>query len=266
MTPPILDVRDVCRNFILPDGEVLRAVRDVSFTVAPGETVALVGGSGSGKSTLARIALCLSTPSSGEVFLAGERIDDLPPRRLRDRRRIMQPVFQDSSMAFNPRRTVHQSLAMAVGQSPVVPRDAVQAVTTLLNQVNLRPADQFLGRFPHELSGGQRQRLGIARALAVSPQLIVADEPLSGADVSIRGQVLNLLLDLQAARNVAYLFITHDMAVARSFAHRVLVMQGGQVVEQGPAKQIFSDPQHDYTRLLVQVARAAEDGGVPVIA
>lgn len=250
----LLDVRDVSISFRQQHGAMVHAVRSVSFTVGAGETVALVGESGSGKSSLARLALCLARPNSGEVHLAGERIDHLSVRDMRSRRPLIQPVFQDASAAFNPRRTVMQSLEQALRCSAKPPVEMRPAVEALLEQVKLFPASRLLNRFPHELSGGQRQRLGIARALAVSPRLIVADEPLSGADVSIRGQILDLLIEIQESQGIAYLFITHDMALARAFAHRVLVMYKGEIVEQGPAEQIFAAPQNDYTRLLVKAA------------
>jgi ABC-type glutathione transport system ATPase component len=257
--PPLLEVRDVSVAFRQQRGGWVQAVQSVSFSVQQGETVALVGESGSGKSSLARLILCLTKPQNGEIRLEGERIDDLPRRDLRRKRLLMQPVFQDASAAFNPRRSVFQSLSEALGCARTPPTDLRQAAEELLEQVRLPVTARMMAAFPHELSGGQRQRLGIARALAVDPRLIVADEPLSGADLSIRGQILDLLIDIQERRGIAYLFITHDMALARAFAHRVLVMLKGQIVEQGPADAIFSSPRHNYTKVLVSAAVSLDD-------
>ncbi|WP_213771866.1 ATP-binding cassette domain-containing protein [Bradyrhizobium sp. dw_78] len=256
---PLLDVRSASISFKQQHGAMVHAVRSVSFAVGAGETVALVGESGSGKSSLARLVLCLTRPDSGEIHLAGERIDHLSNRELRTRRLLMQPVFQDASAAFNPRRTVMQSLEQALRCSATPPVDMRPAVEELLEQVRLFPASRLLNRFSHELSGGQRQRLGIARALAVNPRLIVADEPLSGADVSIRGQILDLLIEIQESRGIAYLFITHDMTLARAFAHRVLVMYKGEIVEQGTTEQIFAEPKNEYTKILVKAAASIDD-------
>jgi ABC-type glutathione transport system ATPase component len=249
MTAPVLQLDGVEKSFSRPGHPPVRAVHGVSLTVNPGETVALVGESGSGKSTLGRIALALIRPDRGRVFLSGKCISDLSPKSLRDARVAMQPIFQDPSASFNPRRTVRFILGQALRLHP--PAEHLQRAITLLEGVGLRPAAALLERLPHELSGGQRQRLAIARALAMDPMLIIADEPLSGADVSIRGQVLNLLADLQQSRRVAYLMITHDISIARVFAHRVAVMFRGEIVETGPADQVLSSPSHAYTRKLV---------------
>jgi ABC-type glutathione transport system ATPase component len=256
---PLLDVRDVSVSFKQQRGGLVRAVQSVSFTVRFGETVALVGESGSGKSSLARLVLCLTRPQAGQILLGGERIDHLSTRDLRAKRLLMQPVFQDAASAFNPRRSVFNSLVEALRCAAVPPQDMRGAAEQLLAQVKLPPTDRILNAFPHELSGGQRQRLGIARALAVDPKLIVADEPLSGADVSIRGQILDLLIEIQETRRISYLFITHDMALARAFSHRVLVMYKGHLVEQGDTDQVFARPQNDYTRLLVEAAMSIDE-------
>ena len=176
-------------------------------------------------------------------------------RELKPLRSKIQPVFQDSSATFNPRRTVRQILAQAMRSTQDIGNDEVEARSiTILEQMSLRPAQQFLDRFPHELSGGQRQRLNIARAICVNPSIIVADEPLSGADVSIRGKVLNLLQDIQDRAGVAYLFITHDIAVAQAFAKRIAVMHEGLLVEEGFARDITENPKHSYTRMLIESA------------
>lgn len=246
---PLLELRGVSKTFRRSGGTEVHAVKSVDLTVARGETVALVGESGSGKSTLGRIALCLLRPDAGEVRLAGRNLTNLSTHELRHARSLMQPIFQDPAASFNPRRTVQELLEQALRH---VARSERQARSVLLlERVGLRPGGAFLGRFPHELSGGQRQRLAIARALAKDPILIIADEPLSGADVSIRGQILNLLRDLQQERGVAYLMITHDISIARAFADRVAVMMQGDIVEIGPSEAVLGAASHPYTRRLV---------------
>jgi len=250
---PIIQLRSVSKTFSR-GGKLNRAVDSVSFSIAAGETIALVGESGSGKTTVSRIALGLVKPDEGDVLLQGEKLYEMNADALRTKRTAMQPVFQDSGAAFNPRRTIQQILFQAIEANPVRESDPHRKAVQLLDSVRLGPGEDFLRRFPHELSGGQRQRLAIARAVAVGPKLIVADEPLSGADVTIRGQVLNLLLDLQAQSQLAYLFVTHDIAIARAFAHRVIVMYKGQVVEQGTAEEVVGNPKHAYTQRLVSSA------------
>ena len=248
MQPPLLALDAVTKTFRSSGGSIVRAVSSVSLDIARGETVALVGESGSGKSTLGRIALGLLRPDSGRVMLDGICLGDLSAAELRDARVAMQPIFQDASASLNPRRSVKELLAQALRHH----RGSVQARSIdLLDRVGLRPGGQFLPRFPHELSGGQRQRLAIARALAMEPHLIIADEPLSGADVSIRGQLLNLLLDIKEQQGVAYLMITHDISIARAFADRVAVMMLGKIVELGPAQIVLTAPTHAYTKQLV---------------
>ncbi|MEJ0069387.1 MAG: ABC transporter ATP-binding protein [Pseudomonadota bacterium] len=245
----LLELSGIEKSFHRVGAPPVHAVKAVDLVVGCGETVALVGESGSGKSTLGRIALCLLRPDAGTVRLAGQVLSDLPQARLRQARIAMQPIFQDPSGSFNPRRTVLELLGQALQLRQVA--DIPGVAIRLLEDVGLRPAPMLLSRLPHELSGGQRQRLAIARALAMDPMLIIADEPLSGADVSIRGQLLNLLGDLQARRGVAYLMITHDISIARSFAHRVAVMMNGEIVETGPAADVLSRPTHAYTRRLL---------------
>jgi ABC-type glutathione transport system ATPase component len=255
MNASILILEGVSKTFRRSGHAPVKAVDNVSLRVAPGETVALVGESGSGKSTLGRIALGLLAPDSGRVVLEGRSLGDLPGEELRRARIAMQPIFQDASSSLNPRRPARELMAQAL-QGSAASIDARSA--ELLDRVGLSPGADYLPRFPHELSGGQRQRLAIARALAMNPRLIIADEPLSGADVSIRGQILNLLLDIKAERGVAYLMITHDISIARHFADRVAVMQHGVIVETGPAAQVLGAPEHPYTRELV--------AAVPVLA
>jgi ABC-type glutathione transport system ATPase component len=196
----------------------------------------------------------LLKPDAGDAQLQGQSLVSIEPARLREIRTAMQPVFQDASAAFNPRRTVAQAISQAIVKPEVAPQQREDKIIELLEQVRLAPGRSFLTRFPHELSGGQRQRLSIARAIAMDPVLIIADEPLSGADVSIRGEILNLLLDLQAQRGVAYLFVTHDISIARAFAHRVAVMYQGSLVEEGRADEVIDRPKHPYTQRLVAAA------------
>jgi ABC-type glutathione transport system ATPase component len=229
-------------------GRPQQAVKSLSLTVGRGEIVALVGESGSGKSTLGRMALGLLAPDSGRIVFDGHNLTGLAPREFRTLRTAMQPIFQDPTASLNPRRTVRELLVQALWQYR---GDKNARCIELLQGVGLQPAASFLDRYPHQLSGGQRQRVSIARSLALDPKLIIADEPLSGADVSIRGQVLNLMLDIQRDHGVAYLMITHDISIARAFADRVAVMCQGELVESGPADQVLTQPRHPYTQRLV---------------
>ena len=247
---PLLEFRAVSKSFHRPGGSIVRAVRTVSFEVREAETVALVGESGSGKSTIGRMALCLVNPDEGTVLLAGRPVHALSARDLQKARTIIQPVFQDPGSSFNPRRTIRDHLAQAARRLPPAERERLSV--EILERVGLKPGPEYLPRYPHELSGGQRQRAAIARALAVDPRIIIADEPLSGADVSIRGHILNLLKDLRAERRVSYLMITHDITIARAFAHKVAVMKEGTIVEFGAAEEVLETPQHPYTRRLLQ--------------
>ncbi|MGB6102697.1 MAG: ATP-binding cassette domain-containing protein [Pusillimonas sp.] len=251
---PLLVLDRISKHFRVAGGGLFHAVKSVSLTVYAGEIVALVGESGSGKSTLGRIALGLMKPDGGSVTFDGQCLTDMPSEQFRTLRTGMQPIFQDPTASLNPRRTVRELLEQALWKQP---GDHASRCLRLLEDVGLRPAARFIDRYPHELSGGQRQRVSIARSLAMEPRLIIADEPLSGADVSIRGQVLNLLLDIQRSRDVAYLMITHDISIARAFADRVAVMMQGDLVEVGPAEAVLTTPQHEYTRRLV--------GAVPVL-
>jgi ABC-type glutathione transport system ATPase component len=258
MTEPVLRLEGVTKSFHR-GGERVPAVIDADLEVGYGESVALVGESGSGKSTLARIALGLIAPDKGRVFLEGNCLADMTPAVFAKARTAMQPIFQDPGQSFNPRRSVGEALAQALWQLSRAERRPRSL--DLLTRVGLRPAEAMLDRYPHELSGGQKQRLAVARAAAMAPKLIVADEPLSGADVSIRGQMLNLLTELRRD-DVAFLMITHDISVARAFADRVAVMQRGVIVECGPAALVLEKPEHAYTqRLIESVPRLDRFGG-----
>ncbi|WP_152352512.1 ABC transporter ATP-binding protein [Brachybacterium subflavum] len=226
----------------------VRAVDDVSFTLEPGGATALVGQSGSGKSTIAKLITGIERPSEGTVHLGDTSVGDLGRSGLRDLRRTVQMVFQDPYAALNPLNTVEYTLARAVMNLTDVRRDgARRRVRELLETVGLTPVEQFTGKLPHQLSGGQRQRVVIARALACDPQVIIADEPVSMLDVSLRAGVLSLLRDLRESIGVSLLYITHDLLSARLITDRILVLHDGKVVESGPTSQVMRAPQDDYT-------------------
>ena len=239
---------------------LVRAVDDVSFTLARGETLALVGESGCGKTTTANSVLRLIEPTAGSVRLDGEELLALDATRLRERRRDLQIIFQDPYASLNPRLSAGEIVAEPMRNFPDdVTRTASgrrARVTWLFEKVGLRA--EALGRYPHEFSGGQRQRLGIARALALQPKLIVCDEPVSALDVSVQAQVINLLTDLQAEFGIAYLFVAHDLAVVRHISHRVAVMYLGHVVEVADRDTLFSAPRHPYTEILLSAVPVAD--------
>ena len=262
MAEPLLDIRGL--HLALPDrsrrpmfGKApLRPIlQDIDLQVAPGECVALVGESGSGKTTLARTAMRLYAPQEGDIVFAGREITRMDELALRPLRARMQMIFQDPLSALNPRRRVGEIVVQPLltygrlGPSP--DRDQVAArARALLAQVSLQP--EFAMRYPHELSGGQRQRVGIARAIALQPDLIVADEIVSGLDVSTQARILLLLRQLRRELGMGMIFVTHDLSVVRVLCDRVVVMRGGRVVEQGATEAVFGNPQHDYTRTLLE--------------
>ncbi len=253
-----LVVDRVSKRYRLPGGGDVLAVRDVSFSQAKGETLGVVGESGCGKSTLAQLILHLVAPSAGEVRFRGERLAALPPAALRQRRRDMQMVFQDPRSSLDPRMRVGRLLEEPLLIHGIGNREERRArAAQLLDLVGL-PAEATR-HFPHEFSGGQRQRIAIARAIALSPALIVADEPVSSLDVSIQAQILNLLIELRERMGLTYVFISHDLAVVRHLADRVIVMYLGEIVEQADAERIFEQPAHPYTRSLL--AAVPEVGG-----
>jgi oligopeptide/dipeptide ABC transporter ATP-binding protein len=256
--PALLETRAVTKRFHRRDGTVLSAVQSVNLSIGAAETVALVGETGSGKSTLARLALGLEVPDEGQILFRGRALDQMSRAEHHKFRLAVQPIFQDPGASFNPRRRVRDLLGQAFKQAGRPGSDMPSATAAVLASVGIPATADFLQRYPHELSGGQRQRLAIARALAMAPDLLIADEPLSGADASIRGQILNLLSDLQDQRGIAILFITHDISIARAFAHRVAVMYQGHVVEQGLAAAVLGQPRHPYTQLLLAAAPSVD--------
>jgi oligopeptide/dipeptide ABC transporter ATP-binding protein len=228
----------------------LKAVDGVTFEIAPGETLGLVGESGCGKSTTGRVVLQLHRPTSGEVWLGDLELTAMHDEELRKIRPRMQMIFQDSYASLNPRHTVGRIIAEPIRVHTAATKEqAAVRVAELLDLVGLRPAHAI--RYPHEFSGGQRQRINIARALALQPDLIVCDEPISALDVSIQAQVVNLLADLQKEFGVSYLFIAHDLSMVEHISHRVAVMYLGKIVEQADTDTLFASPQHPYTQALL---------------
>jgi oligopeptide transport system ATP-binding protein len=254
---PILEVTDLVKHFPVKKGLLIdrtvdrvRAVDDVSLTVGRGETLGLVGESGSGKSTLCRTILQLLEPTSGSVRFEGEEIAGLSRRRMRPFRRQMQMIFQDPYASLNPRKRVGQIVGDPLKLQSVASGAGLRKqVQELLERVGLSP--EHYDRFPHEFSGGQRQRIGIARAIALKPKLIVADEPVSALDVSIRAQIVNLLDDLQDELGLTYLFVAHDIGVVRHVSDRIAVMHDGKIVETGRADQVCERPSAPYTKELL---------------
>ncbi len=253
--PPLVEVRHLVKQFSRREGflrkpSIVRAVNDVSFTVDEGETFGLVGESGSGKTTIGRCILRLIEPTAGEVLFRGENVLAYSHEEMRRARRQMQIVFQDPYSSLNPRMRVRRII-----EEPLIihkmgnAESRLERVRELYRLVGLDPAT--MERYPHEFSGGQRQRIGVARALALNPSFIIADEPVSALDVSIQAQVVNLLIELQQKLGLAYLFIAHDLRLVEHICRRTAVMYLGRIVEMGDTGRLFSDPQHPYTKALL---------------
>jgi peptide/nickel transport system ATP-binding protein len=250
---PLLEVKGLTKHFpvrgdLFSARKTVRAVDDVSFAVLKGETVGIVGESGCGKSTTARLLMHLMPHDSGEIVYDGMKVG--PALSLRDLRRGMQMVFQDSYASLNPRLTIEESIAFGPKVHGMADSVARALARELLGKVGLRP-EIFANRYPHEISGGQRQRVNIARALALSPRLVILDEAVSALDKSVEAQVLNLLVDLKREFGLTYLFISHDLNVVRYISDRVLVMYLGEVVELGPVDEVWDKAAHPYTRALL---------------
>ena len=269
MSPALLEVQDLVKHFPVrahplaalrgAARRVVHAVDGVSFAVAPGETLGLVGESGCGKTTTGRLVLRAIEPTGGRILFEGDDITALPAGRLLPFRRKAQIVFQDPYSSLNPRMTVGAMVGEPLRVHRLAEGAAVEArVRALLDMVGL--SAEYARRYPHELSGGQRQRVGIARALAVGPRLVVADEAVSALDVSVRAQILNLLVDLREQLDLAYLFVSHDLGVIRFISHRVAVMYLGRLVEVAPASALFKEPRHPYTQALLAAIPTVGDG------
>jgi oligopeptide transport system ATP-binding protein len=254
---PLLVVKNLKKYFPIKSGvfidrtvDFVKAVDDVSFHVNAGETLGLVGESGSGKTTTGYCVLQLLKPTDGSVIFQGQELTKMRKAGLRQMRRELQVVFQDPYASLNPRMTVGDIVSEPLQVHDIGDRGSRRrSAEQLLEVVGFNP--DFINRYPHEFSGGQRQRIGIARALALNPSLIVCDEPVSALDVSIQAQILNLLKDLQAEFGLAYLFIAHDLAVVRTMSDRIAVMNRGKLVEEGPAEEVYSNPQDPYSQALL---------------
>lgn len=265
---PILEVRGLVKHFHVGGGfafgrepAVIRAVDDVSFDLRRGETLGLVGESGCGKSTVARTLLRLEEPTAGKALFHGRDVFAAGERELKDVRRRIQVIFQDPYASLNPRLRVEQIVSEPwVIHRDVLPRaDWPDRVRELLESVGLRR--EHAERYPHEFSGGQRQRIGIARAMALNPEILICDEPVSALDVSVQAQVVNLLEEIQQRFGIAYIFIAHDLSVVRHMSHRVAVMYLGRIVELGGKEQVYARPRHPYTKALLSAQPAIDFSG-----
>jgi oligopeptide/dipeptide ABC transporter ATP-binding protein len=258
MTTPLLSVRNLVKEFTLRSKagdfgkRTLRAVDDVSFDLAPGQVLGLVGESGCGKSTTARCILRLVEPTSGEISYKGEDLIAKSHKEMRELRKQLQMVFQDPYSSLHPRRRIRQTIAEPMIVQGVSQKEALARVPELMRTVQLDP--RRADAYPHEFSGGQRQRIGIARALSVDPEVLVLDEPLSALDMSVQADIINLLQRLQADLSLAFIFISHNLSVVRYLAGRVGVMYLGQIVEIGEAEDVLARPAHPYTKALLSAA------------
>jgi ABC-type oligopeptide transport system ATPase subunit len=263
MSTPILSARSIVKTFgkrswLGGAGKARRAVDTVDLDINEGETLAIVGESGSGKSTLARILLGLARPTSGDVAYYGQPMDAFAAPDWATFRKAVQPIFQDPASSLNPRMRVDTTLSNVLLRHGLATRATLDSVITdLLASVGLDAA-QFHDRYPHQLSGGQQQRIAIARAMAVRPKLIIADEPLSSLDMSVQAQILDLLVSLKSSRNLGLVLISHDLNVVDAISDRVVVMYLGRIVEAGPTRQVLGNPANDYTRALLAAKLVAD--------
>ncbi|HHW27536.1 MAG TPA: ABC transporter ATP-binding protein [Firmicutes bacterium] len=251
MEEPLVRTQNLKKYFPTARG-LLHAVDDINISIMRGETLGVVGESGCGKSTLGRLLLRLIEPTSGEVFFDGENILDYGKKSMTEMRKRMQIIFQDPYASLNPRMTVSEIIAEPIKVSGMLKNkdDIIERVFELMGVVGL--AERFVNTYPHELDGGRRQRIGIARALALNPDFIVCDEPVSALDVSIQAQILNLMMDLQDERNLTYMFITHNLSVVKHISDNIAVMYLGKCVEYAPTEELFSNPCHPYTKALLE--------------
>ena len=250
MADNILEVRNLKKYFKTSRGQ-LHAVDDISFTLERGKTLGIVGESGCGKSTTGRSILRLLEPTAGEIYFEGKDITKLSERQMREMRKDMQIIFQDPFSSLDPKKTVNNLIAEPLVNAKMFKNkvDLENRVLELMETVGL--AERLINTYPHELDGGRRQRIGIARALAMNPKLIICDEPVSALDVSIQAQILNLLKELQQKHGLTYIFITHDLSVVNHFSDSIAVMYLGKIVEKAPAEELFTNPIHPYTRALL---------------
>ncbi len=250
MAKTILEVQNLTKHFTTANG-LLHAVDGVSFKIEEGRTLGIVGESGCGKSTTGRCILKLIEPTSGNIIFDGQDITKLSRKEMRPLRQKMQMVFQDPFSSLDPRETVSQLISEPIIEHKLLPNKAAVEKRTLELMETVGLAERYVNVYPHELDGGRRQRIGIARALAMNPKLIVCDEPVSALDVSIQAQILNLLKELQEKYGLTYVFITHDLSVVKYFSDDIAVMYMGQMVEKAPADVLFSNPLHPYTKALL---------------
>ena len=264
MNHSLLQVRRLTKHFPVEGGwfrppRHVHAVDDISFSLKAGESFALVGESGCGKTTTARLLAKLEKPDDGSILFDEQEVAELRGPALKQYNREVQMIFQDPFESLNPRRTVRAILRQPFLNHDVVNKGEIdETVVDLLNQVGMEPGEIFMDRYPHQLSGGQRQRIGIARALTLKPRLVIADEPVSSLDISIRAQILNLMKALQAQHDLSYLFITHDLGVVRSVCDRVGVMYLGEIVELAAVESLFTTPLHPYTQALLSATPVAD--------
>jgi dipeptide transport system ATP-binding protein len=262
----VLEARNIVRDYHLPGslftkGKTVHAVKDVSFSVERGKTLAIVGESGCGKSTLARILTLIDPATSGELLIQGKKVDIEKGDLTKDLRREVQIVFQNPYGSLNPRQKIGDALTTPLVIQGGVPADERRdRAMRMLKKVGL--GEEHYNRYPHMFSGGQRQRIAIARALMLNPSLLVLDEPVSALDLSVQAQVLNLLADLQDEFNLTYVFISHDLSVVRYIAEEVMVMYFGEAVEYGTRDEVFSDPKHDYTKTLFAATPRADPASI----